>query len=198
MKKSKTFAQTQRHKADTTHTQTEDTHTGIRHTQSLKHTHTHILLTHTHTHNSLTHTQSRTTKVYNAQLKPQAKRNWGRLRAPKAQAVRVASGQRSWEGGEAKAGIAAGMGIVKVKAARWQQKAQKAPPPSPSPSSKLPQNLLLLFYINSKCAKIKQTKCRAGAWGKGGWLRGVASASLHATSNWVNASALSLCAGLFI
>lgn len=82
--------------------------------------------------------------------------------------MRVASGQGSCEGegSEGKAGIAAGMGIVKVKPARWQQKAQKAPPSSPS--SKLPQNLLLLFYINSKCAKIKQTKCRAGAWGKGG------------------------------
>lgn len=97
--------------------------------------------------------------------------------------MRVAGQSRGVGGGEEKAGIAAGMGIVKVKAARWQQKAQKAPPLSPSPSSKLPQNLLLLFYINSKCAKIKQTKCRAGAWGKGGWLRGVASASLHATSN---------------
>lgn len=75
--------------------------------------------------------------------------------------MRVARGGGSSKGGEEKAGIAAGMGIVKVKAARRQQKAQKAPPSSPS--SKLPQNLLLLFYINSKCAKIKQTKCRAGA-----------------------------------
>lgn len=58
MQKSKTFAQTQRHKADTTHTQTEDTHTGIRHTQSLKHTHTHILLTHAHTQQPNTHTHA--------------------------------------------------------------------------------------------------------------------------------------------
>lgn len=81
--------------------------------------------------------------------------------------MRVA-GQSKGGGEDDGVAKAAGMGIVKVKAARWQQKAQKAPPPSPSPSSKLPQNLLLLFYINSKCAKIKQTKCRAGAWRKGG------------------------------
>lgn len=76
-------------------------------------------------------------------------------------------GQGAGEGDKEEAGIAAGNGIVKVKAARWQQKAQKAPPSSPSPSSKLPQNLLLLFYINSKCAKIKQTKCCARAGAKG-------------------------------